>query len=194
MYQSWEDSTLLLSPLLAWSLFGLWVKPAKRASAPEILCLWKPVTEPQQHVSSWICSGQAVCERLLQAVLKTVWSNYGHHPGCRSQQLFLGMYLFCRHLIPPTVTPETWQCVFLCITAAAVSLLGESSTWLEQWLRAALRAGGQKLLFQPWQLGLKTCLIWWTLSYLLLKLPALSTHKKHQSGIPKHVASKRGNY
>lgn len=33
----------------------------------------------------------------------------------------------------------------------------------EQWLRAAFRAGGQKSLFQPWQLGLKTCLMWWAL-------------------------------
>lgn len=118
---------LLLSSVLALSLFGLWVKPSKHASALEILCLWKPVTESQQHISSWTWSGQAVCERLLQAVLKIVWSDYGRHPGCRSQQLFLCTYFFCRYLIPPTITPETWQCVFLCITAAAAaSLLGES--------------------------------------------------------------------
>lgn len=51
------------------------------------------------------------CVRLLQDVLKMAWSDYGQHPGCRSQQLLLCMYFFCRYLIPPTVTPETWQCV-----------------------------------------------------------------------------------
>lgn len=112
-------------PPLALSVFGLWVKPAKHKSALETLCLRKPGAEPQHHVSS-SCSGQAVCKRLLQAVLKMVWSDYGQHPGCRSQQLFLCTYLFYRYLIPPTITPETWLCVFLCITAAAASLLGES--------------------------------------------------------------------
>lgn len=66
---------LLLSPPLALSLFGLQLEPAKRASALEILCLRKPVAEPQQHVSSWTCSGQAVHEGLLHALLKMGWSD-----------------------------------------------------------------------------------------------------------------------
>lgn len=121
---------LPLSPAWALSLLGLPVKPAKHRSALEILCLWKPVAEPQQCISARTRSGQVACEGPLQAVLKMGWSNYGQHPwlllGAEANSCPFAYISLADYLIPPTILPETWQCIFSCITPASASLLDES--------------------------------------------------------------------
>lgn len=59
-------------------LASQWSLPNKEVLS-EMVCLWKPVSECQQHISSRTWNGQAACEGPLQAVLKTIWSNYGQH-------------------------------------------------------------------------------------------------------------------
>lgn len=102
-----------------------------------MLCLWKPASEPQQHISSRTWSGQAASEVPLHAVRKTGWSDYDQHPW-----LWLGAVAsscpFCVILLQLFNTthhhpPETSQCMLPSITAMLASLHGESQHTTRSW-------------------------------------------------------------
>lgn len=147
-----SPSTLPLSPAWTLSLPGLPVKPAKHQSALEILCLWKPAAEPQQHISSRTKGGQATREGPLQAVLKTGWSNYGHHP-CLSLGTEANRGPFaCNssadiYYYPPSL-PER-VCVPMRYSSISQFTWWKLSTWPGAVVRTGFKAGGQKLQFAP---------------------------------------------